>query len=266
MLLSSSSGKVIFITGAASGIGLAIAERFARAGWFVGFYDVNLEAVQAHLARLCPDHGIAGHLDVTRIDDWTSALAAFSAASGGRLDVLVNNAGVLMSRRFEEADLMRHQRVIDVNLGGVINGCHASYPLLHATAGSRVINICSASALHGQPELASYSASKAAVRSLTEALDIEWRHQGIRVVDVLPLFVDTAMVRDDIGQNRTLKILGVQLSARDVAAAVWSLAVRKQQRLPVHTFVGLQTKCFALMSKLSPGWVSYWVTARMAGH
>lgn len=264
--MTRSPRPAILITGAAAGIGLAVAERFARAGWFVGFYDLNTEAVQAHLRRLCPEHGIAGRLDVAQASDWVGALADFSQASGGRLDVLFNNAGVSVTRPFEQAELARHHLVVDVNLKGVINGCHTAHALLRATPGSRVINMCSASALHGQPELASYSATKAAVRSLTEALDIEWRHHGIRVVDVLPLFVDTAMVRDDVSRMQTVKLLGVRLTADDVAATVWSLARRTPRRLPVHTHVGLQTKFFALLSKLSPGWLNHWVTARMAGH
>ena len=104
------------------------------------------------------------------------------------------------------------------------------------------------------------------MRGLTEALDIEWRRQGIRVVDLLPLFVDTAMVRDDVHRMKTVKTLGVRLSADDVAQAAWSLAQRASHRLPVHTHVGLQTKFFALLSKLSPGWLNHWVTAKMAGY
>jgi len=264
--MSAAPRPTILITGAAAGIGLAVAERFARAGWFVGLYDLDEATVQNHRQRLCAEHGIAGRLDVAKASDWTEALQGFAQASGGRLDVLFNNAGVSVTLPFEQAPLARHQLVVDVNLKGVINGCHSAHALLKATHHSRVINMCSASALHGQPELASYSATKAAVRGLTEALDIEWRGQGIRVVDVLPLFVNTAMVRDDVSRMRTVKMLGVRLSADDVAQAVWSLSQRDPRRLPVHTHVGLQTKFFALLSKLSPGWVNHWVTAKMAGY
>lgn len=264
--MSAAPRPAILITGAAAGIGLAVAERFARAGWFVGLYDLDEAAVQNHRQRLCADHGIAGRLDVVQASDWASAMQGFAQASGGRLDVLFNNAGVSVTLPFAQAELARHHLVVDVNLKGVINGCHAAHALLRTTPGSRVINMCSASALHGQPELASYSATKAAVRGLTEALDIEWRRQGIRVVDLLPLFVNTAMVRDDVSRMRTVKMLGVRLSADDVAQAVWSLSQRAPHRLPVHTHVGLQTKFFALLSKLSPGWLNHWVTAKMAGY
>lgn len=256
----------IFITGAAAGIGLAVAERFARAGWFVGLYDLDAASVASLQRRVAADHGIAARLDVAQAADWSAALQSFAQASGGRLDVLFNNAGVSATGPFEQAALARQQLIVDVNLKGVINGCHSAHALLKATPGSRVINMCSASALHGQPDLAVYSATKSAVRGLTEALDIEWRHQGIRVVDVLPLFVNTAMVRDDVSRMKTVGILGVRLSAEDVADAVWRLAQRKAGSLPVHTNVGLQTKFFGLLSKLSPNWVNHWVTAKLAGY
>ena len=109
------------------------------------------------------------------------------------------------------------QRVIDVNLKGMLNGCHIAFPFLQNTKNSRVINMCSASALHDQPELTSYLASKAAVRSLTEALDIELRRHGIRLVDLFPLFGNTATVTDEVSRMKTVSILGVRLRPEDVA-------------------------------------------------
>ena len=102
--------------------------------------------------------------------------------------------------------------------------------------------------------------------SLTEALDIEWRAQGIRVVDVLPLFVNTAMVTNEVSRMKTVQRLGVRLGPDDVAQAVWRLANQASGQLPVHTFVGMQTRAFALLSKLSPGFMNRWVTARLAGY
>ena len=266
MPMTPSPRPAILITGAAAGIGRAVAERFARAGWFVGLFDLDEAAVSALLQQISPGQGVAGRLDVARPDDWARALQDFAQASGQRLHVLFNNAGVAVTSPFEQADVARHHQVVDVNLKGVINGCHAAHALLRGTPGSRVINMCSASALYGQPELASYSATKAAVRSLTEALDIEWRAQGIRVVDVLPLFVNTAMVTNEVSRMKTVQRLGVRLGPDDVAQAVWRLANQASGQLPVHTFVGMQTRAFALLSKLSPGFMNRWVTARLAGY
>lgn len=264
--MSTPTRPAVFITGAAAGIGRATAERFARGGWFVGLYDVDEAGVQALSARLGAGLSSAGRLDVTQPSEWRVALADFQQATGGRLDVLFNNAGIAVTGPFEQSPLERQHLLVDVNLKGVINGCHAAHALLRATPGSRVVNMCSASALHGQPDLATYSATKAAVRSLTEALDIEWRRQGIRVVDLLPLFVNTAMVADEISRMRTVSTLGVRLGPQDVAEAAWRLATRPAAGLPVHTCVGWQTKLFGLLSKLSPTAVNHFVTARMAGY
>ena len=265
----------IFITGAAAGIGRAVAERFAREGWVLGLWDVDeagVLALQRELQSRHQHHGggplkvVAGRLDVCDVDGWTSALARFAELTGGQLGVLFNNAGVAVTSPFEEAELARHHRLIDINLKGVVNGCHLAHGLLQRSPGSRVINMCSASALYGQPELGTYAATKSAVRSLTEALNIEWARQDIRVMDVLPLFVNTAMVTDEVSRMKTTKALGVRLTADDVAATVWRLASQAAWRLPVHAYVGGQTKLFAVLSKVSPGFVNRLVTARMAGY
>ncbi len=259
------SARTMFITGAAAGIGRATAERFASAGWFVGLYDVDEAAVHALRAQLGPERCRAGRLDVTSPDDWASAMADFWQASGHQLNVLFNNAGVAVTGPFADMALARHHRLIDINLKGVVNGCHAALPYLRQTTGARVINMCSASALYGQPMLSTYSATKAAVRSLTEALDIEWQSHGIRVVDILPLFVNTAMVVNEVSKMKTVQTLGVRLSADDVALAVWRLAQTAPHRLPVHSTVGWQSWLFGLLSKHSPDAVNRFVTARMAG-
>lgn len=264
--MSQSDRPSIFITGAAAGIGRAVAERFAKAGWFVGLYDVDEAAVQALAAQLGAGQCHAGRLDVSRAEDWAPQLAAFWQAAGQRFDLLFNNAGVAVTSHFEEVDLARHHRLIDINIKGVVNGCYGALPYLQRTPGARVVNMCSASALYGQPMLATYSASKAAVRSLTEALDIEWQRHGIRVVDALPLFVNTAMVRDDVSKMKTVQTLGVRLSADDVARTVWRLAQGKPSSLPVHSPVGWQTRLFYVLGKLSPDAINRFITARMAGH
>lgn len=258
--------KSIFITGAAAGIGRATAERFAKVGWFVGLYDVDEVAVQALRMQLGAERCHAGRLDVSCAEDWAPQLDAFWHAAGQRLDMLFNNAGIAVTDHFEVADLARHHRLVDINLKGVLNGCYAAQGYLKRTVDSRVVNMCSASALYGQPMLSTYSATKAAVRSFTEALDIEWQRHGIRVVDVMPLFVNTAMVSDEVSKMKTVQTLGVRLSADDIAQTVWRLALMKPQRMPVHSQVGWQTRLFALLSKCSPDVVNRFVTARMAGH
>lgn len=251
----------VFVTGAAAGIGRAIAERFGRAGWFVGVYDVDERGARELQGTLPRSH--AGPLDVTSPEQWKERLAEF-VASAGRLDLLVNNAGIAVTAPFVETDLARHHRLIDVNVKGVINGCHLAFEHLKRTPDARVVNLCSASAFFGQPLLATYSASKAAVRSLTESLDLEWSPHGVRVVDVMPMFVDTAMVRDEVSKTKAVARLGVRLTADDVASVIEDLARRPARDLPVHTPVGRQAALLRLASKLSPDAWTRFVTGRFA--
>ncbi|WP_345349365.1 SDR family oxidoreductase [Rhodococcus olei] len=246
----------VVITGAAAGIGRATAERFARDGYLVGAFDID----ETGLASLADRIGAAGGtvhtgiLDVTDSGQWRDRLAEFAAVSGRRLDVLVNNAGVLSSGRFESIDARAHRAMVDVNVGGVVAGCLAAHELLAATPDSVVVNLCSASAIYGQPELATYSATKFAIRGLTEALELEWRAQDIRVLAIWPLFVRTAMTDDmDTGAVATL---GIRLTADDVAAEIVSAVRRPRRLLPkVHHPVGRQTRAMLLGSRFAPAWL-----------
>ncbi|MGW5112498.1 SDR family oxidoreductase [Nocardia sp. NPDC004123] len=256
------SQPAILVTGAAAGIGRAIAARFAREGWTVGLYDIDADAV-ARTAAEIGGRTVTGAFDVTDPAGWDRALKDFDDATG-RLDLLVNNAGILVSGPFGEIPVERQHRLVDVNVKGVLNGCHAALPYLRRTSGSRVINLASASALYGQPGLATYGATKAAVRSLTEALDLEWRHYGITVSDLLPLFVATDMMTEVSRGSKSATTLGVHLTPDDVAEAVWHTAIGRRPLAGPHVLVGLQTKLTGLATRLSPpfltravvGWIS----------
>lgn len=254
--------RAVFITGAAAGIGRAIATRFAGEGWAVGLYDIDAGAVAATAAEI-GGTTVSGAFDVTDSDGWERSLASFTESTG-RLDVLVNNAGILYSGGFTDITLEQHYRLLDVNLKGLLTGCHTALLYLQRTPGSQVVNLASASALFGQPGLASYGASKAAVRSLTEALDLEWRSLGIAVHDVLPLFVATHMMEDVNRGAQSAKSLGVRLTADDVAESVWR-TVTQPRRIPhTHVLVGRQTKLLAAATKLSPFWLNRLVVGRLA--
>lgn len=239
----------VFITGAAAGIGRATALRFAAAGWFVGLYDINGEAVRALAAEIGPQRARAGTLDVADFEAFGAALAEFASAAG-RLDVLVNNAGVLVTGDFEAQDPERYRRMIDINCRGVSNGCLAAFP--HLKPGARVINLASASAIYGSPAFAVYGATKFFVRGLTEALDIEWRRHGVRVIDLLPLFVATPMVEAVADKPASVARLGVRLSAEDVAHRILLAATRPSWRCGIHWHVGAQTLGMALLARLLP--------------
>jgi NAD(P)-dependent dehydrogenase (short-subunit alcohol dehydrogenase family) len=256
--------RAIFISGAGAGIGRTTAELFASRGWFVGLYDIDTAAVAAARAEIGGDGAIDGHLDVTAPASWTAALAGFWKASAQRLDILFNNAGIIAPGPFAEVDLAAHQKVLDVNVSGVINGSHAAHTYLRRTPGARVINMASASAIYGQPDIAVYSASKFAVRGLTEALDLEWRKNGIRVSAIWPLWVKTALA-DAAGTSRTTTSLGVRLKPADVAEVVWRAATEQRRLHRTHWHVGLQTNVLNAASHFGPSIATREVTGLLSG-
>ena len=254
-----SEQRSVVVTGAAAGIGRAIAHRFHAEGYLVGAYDVDRAGLDA-LARDLPG-AVTGELDVRDEAVWGQRLAELADRTGGRLDVLVNNAGILSSGAFADIPLAAQQRIVDVNVKGVLNGCHTAYPYLRATPGAHVVNLASASAIYGQPELATYSATKFAVRGLTEALDLEWAADDITVRAVWPLFVRTAMTSDmDLASTRAL---GVRLSADDVAREVLDVVRPHRLPQPVHRAVGAQAKVLMASSALAPAWLLRRINGRI---
>ncbi|KQR83503.1 SDR family oxidoreductase [Sphingomonas sp. Leaf343] len=242
----------IFITGGASGIGLATARLFADRGWRVGIADVN-EAALAAAAATLPAGSASYVMDVRDRDAWVATLDAFTA--GGGLDVLHNNAGIgtggpIATTSFEELD-----RVVAINLTGVLNGAKIGHAYLARTPGSCLLNTASASAIYGSAGLATYSATKFAVRALTEALDGEWARDGIRVRSIVPSFIETPLL-DGVtsGSNRTIRetvtAAGMELTpVETVAEAAWA-AVHGDA---VHTFVGKTARRMAFAARWMPG-------------
>jgi len=260
--ISPTARPAIFVTGAASGIGRACAELFARRGWFVGLYDIDAAGVAAVAATMGEGNAVCGVLDVSDSEAWQAALADFWAKSGQRLDVLLNNAGILATGPFEAVPLAKHRAMLAVNVQGLITGCHSAFPYLQRTAHSQVINMASATAIYGQPELATYSATKFAVRGLTEGLDIEWRKFGIRVSDIWPSFVKTAMA-NDFGGIASAKSLGIRLTPADVASTVWACATSTQRIHRTHWTVGLQAWLLSLGTRMAPPAMTRWIVQRL---
>ncbi len=246
--------RAIFITGGASGIGRATAHLFASRGWRVGIADVN-EAMLAETAALLPGVHHRYIMDVTDRDAWRASLDAFTKESGGRLDVLHNNAGIGTGGALAEASFADLDRTVAINLMGVINGARIGYEYLARTPGSCLLNTASASAIYGSSGLATYSATKFAVRGLTEALDGEWHGAGVRVRSLIPGFIDTPLL-DKVppGTNRSIRetVTGAGLeltSADDVAQAAW----RAVHGRPVHTYVGKTARRLAFAARWMPG-------------
>ncbi len=187
--------KSIFITGAASGIGRATATLFASKGWFVGAFDVNEAGLGTLAQEIGSDNCFTRKLDVTSKPDFEATVAAFSAETDGKLDLLFSNAGIGESGWFEDIPYENALRVVQVNFISVLTGIYTALPLLKATPNSLCFSTSSSSATYGMPRIAVYAATKFAVKGLTEALSIEFARHGVRVADTLPGLIDTAILR-----------------------------------------------------------------------
>jgi len=253
----------IFITGAASGIGRACAELFGKQGWFVGLYDVNPAGLMEVAAALGENNTACGVLDVSDPEAWERALAHFWELSGQRLDVLLNNAGILSAGPFESVPLARHFAMLDVNVASIMIGCHRSLEYLKRTPGARVINMASATAIYGQPDLVTYSATKFAVRGFTEGLDLEWSRHGIRVSDIWPSFVSSAMAAS-FERISSAKSLGIRLAPADVAATVWRCATTRRSLHKTHWTVGLQAGLLSFATRIAPAALTRLVVRKLA--
>jgi NAD(P)-dependent dehydrogenase (short-subunit alcohol dehydrogenase family) len=213
------SRKSIFITGAASGIGRATALLFAGKGWFVGCTDLSdLEPLKAEIGA---ENGFFRKLDVTDHDELRRAINDFAAAAGGRLDIMHNNAGIVAEGAFADMPWAKVMAIVNVNFIAVLAGIQAALPLLKANPGSLLFNTSSSSAIFGMGGLAVYSATKHAVRGLTEALSVELKAAGVRVADTLPGLVDTGMMPEERKAAVPTEGMWRLVQPSSVAEAVW---------------------------------------------
>lgn len=252
-----SGKKAIFVTGGASGIGRAIAQRFAREGWFVGLGDVDAAGMK-ETERLCGTGFTYAHqFDVRDRDAWSVALESFATAAGGRIDALANNAGIPLGGSLSENTTEEIERCLDINLKGVLFGAQAVLPWLKQTApGSALVNTASAAGIYGTGGASVYSATKFAVRGLTESLDAEWAEFGIKVASICPSFIETPLLdhAPNQGSNESIRQrvadAGLELtSADEVAQAVWD-AVHGDK---VHWVVGKTARKMAFAARWMPG-------------
>ena len=219
--MAANGRKAIFITGAASGIGRETARLFHKKGWFVGGFDVNEPGLAALRDELSADDCLVRRLEVTDREDYRAALQAFAAATEGKLDILYNNAGIARGGPFADQSFEDVLALVNVNLVGVLIGIHEALPLLKATGGSMCFTTSSSSATFGLPGVAVYSATKHALRGLSESLSVEFRPLGIKVADVLPGIIDTALVSPGLAKATARSRMFRLISAIEVAKVVW---------------------------------------------
>jgi len=213
--------KSIFITGAASGIGRETARLFRAENWFVGAHDVNLEGLEALRGELGAANCAIRRLDVTDRADYRPALAEFASATGGTLDILFNNAGIGRGGPFADQAWDDIMAVVTTNFVGVLTGIREAIQYLKATPGSLCFSTSSSSATYGMPGIAVYSATKHAVKGLTEALAVEFGAFGVRVADVLPGLIDTAILPPGAAEAAPKEGMFRTIQPIEVAKVVW---------------------------------------------
>lgn len=245
--------KAIFITGAGSGIGQATACYFAEKGWFIGLADVNDHGLDETAARL-PTGQFSRHImDVRDRDQWAAALADFVGASGGKFDVLFNNAGIGTGGQFADMPPEEVDRLIAINFGGVVNGAMMALPYLRKSKGV-LLNTGSAAGFYGVAGLALYSATKFGVRGLTEGLNMEFAKYGVRVCSLMPGFINTPLLNHVTGDsNETalekLTASGIEICpVENVAKAAWDTVHNKK----IHMPVGKIAKRLAFIARFFP--------------
>lgn len=194
--------KRAFITGAGSGLGLALARGLAKDGWSLGLFDHNLERLTAVEGDLSAS-GIAVLAypgDVRQANELTVAVNSFAGMHDG-LDLMINNAGVAGSGSLMEILLEDWQWIIDINLMGVVHGCRAAVPHLQRNGTGLLINVASAAAFVSAPGMGSYNATKAAVVSLSETLCGELRGSGTQVSVVMPTYFRSSLLESFRGPD-----------------------------------------------------------------
>ncbi len=227
------AGKVALVTGAASGLGFATAQALAREGAWVALTDIDHVGVET-AARTIGDAAMPFVHDVTKQDDWITVLAAVEDTMGG-LNILVNNAGIVIMGSVEELSFEDWKKLHAVDLDSVFLGCKHAIPLIANSGGGSIINISSISGIIAGHNLVAYNSAKAAVRHLTKSVALHCARAGnnIRCNSVHPTFVDTPILDDVVlGGDRAAALakLARQIplqrlgTADDIANAVLYLA------------------------------------------
>lgn len=204
--------KQILVTGAGSGIGRETALAFSKAGAHLWLADVNDEG-NAETGRMIEDHGGKAQVFHADVSDEKSVekLAGQIHGEIPALDILVNNAGIGSAARFLETSLSTWRKVLDVNLMGVIHGCHFFLPkMVERGQGGHVVNVASAAAFLAAPEMPVYSTSKFAVLGFSESLRADMARHDIGVSAICPGFINTPIVANTIMEGEMGADAGVR--------------------------------------------------------
>ncbi|MDW8295511.1 MAG: SDR family oxidoreductase [Raineya sp.] len=227
--------KYIFITGIANGIGKATALLFAQKGWQVSGVDIDEISLEKLKQEIGNQAIFLQKADVCSTTEMQVVFEKLASLTQNRLDVLVNNAGILRMGFFENISLAEQKKMIDINFWGVINTTYWALPLLKNTKSSQIINLSSASAIYGVPEFCVYAATKHAVRGFTEGLEIELSRLNIKVSDIMPPFVNTDMLGKAEYKAWAVGKMGIHLQPQEIAQKIWK-ATHQHQTHHILTF------------------------------
>lgn len=233
--------KRIFITGGASGLGAELARLYSQKGWAVCIADIQKELGESLSSALNKQYGnecVFLPLDVTSEEQWQEAARDIGKKWQG-LDLLVNNAGVASSGDIDQQSMSDFQWTMDINVMGVVKGCHVFTPMLKQSKGA-IVNVASMAGLLHMPTMAAYNTSKAAVVALSETLYAELEPYGVHVSVLCPAFFQTNLtknMRESNGggvqiANRLMEKSKVQVM--DVAQAVFDGVNQKRFYILTH--------------------------------
>lgn len=229
MAIKSFSGKVAVITGGGSGIGQALAWQLARKGCNLALVDINSKGMKETKSKM-PNKEIEVTMHVADVSDAESmaALAEDVMAAHGKVNMLFNNAGITYSKTFEGHSLEDWERIIGINLWGVIYGCHFFLPYLKQQEGdAHIINLSSMVAFIGPPEQTSYSATKSAIKGFSESLWAELHGEGVGVTVVHPGAIRTNIMKEAMKSAENKKAFAKTQSLVDKMAMPVEKAAKK---------------------------------------
>jgi 3-oxoacyl-[acyl-carrier protein] reductase len=227
--MTGNDARGALVTGGTRGIGFAIASRLAREGYSVTISGQSARSVESAFLRFRKENlDVAGRAADARSEADQRALVEFAAQRAGRLDVLVNNAGIGETAPVDEIEPERFRAMIETNLYGPFYALRAAVPIMRKNGGGFVINIASLAAVNPFPGGAAYNASKFGLLGFSEAAMLDLRHDGIRVASVLPGSVATEM-QGDLGRGGGSSWM---LSPEDVAEAVFAMVRFPDRAIP----------------------------------
>ncbi|PKM14927.1 MAG: short chain dehydrogenase [Gammaproteobacteria bacterium HGW-Gammaproteobacteria-2] len=233
------SQRRVLITGAGSGLGRALAERYAAAGCAIACADIHAGRAAETVAALPGQGHLALAVDVGDDDSFQAMHAALSERWPGAVDVLINNAGIASGGPLIGTDMGEWHRLININVLSVVRGCQAFLPAMLAAGHGQIINTASFAGLAGAPNIMTYGVSKAAVVTLSEQLRAELHGRGIAVSVVCPAFFKTNLLESWQGNARMKpfaeKMMTTSPDTLDTVADAVFAAAERQQFLIIPT-------------------------------